>query len=280
MENPKEESNQGKMVATADQNAGSAAKPESLRNMSEEAVTEKSDHDSADKEVNTSEVAGQSRSADGGIPTVGSNPPYVAPAPVEVESSQLSLKDAMLTAKDLLGRWVKNVSEASKKAEVLAGNTWQHLKTSPSFADAAIGRIAQGTKVLAEGGYEKIFQQTFETEPDEKLVDSFVCYLSTSAGPVMGVVYVSTEKLAFCSDSPIPYKTDGRTEYSYYKVVIPLNQVKAINPSSSNTINGLEKYIQVVSVDNHEFWYMGFLNYDEAVKCLKDSVEIRHLESV
>lgn len=92
------------------------------------------------------------------------------------------------------------------------------MKTSPSFADAAIGRIAQGTKVLAEGGYQKIFRHTFETEPDEKLVGPFVCYLSTSAGPVMGVLYVSTEKLAFCSDSPIPYKTDGQTEYSYYKV--------------------------------------------------------------
>uniref|UniRef100_A0A7N0ZWZ3 Uncharacterized protein n=1 Tax=Kalanchoe fedtschenkoi TaxID=63787 RepID=A0A7N0ZWZ3_KALFE len=83
----------------------------------------------------------------------------------------------------LLVRWAKNVSEASRKAEVLAGNTWQHLNTSPSFADAAIGRIAQGTKVLAEGGYEKIFPQTFETEPDEKYVNSFVCDLSTSAGP-------------------------------------------------------------------------------------------------
>lgn len=29
------------------------------------------------------------------------------------------------------------------------------VKTGPSFADAAMGRIAQGTKVLAEGGYEK-----------------------------------------------------------------------------------------------------------------------------
>ena len=31
------------------------------------------------------------------------------------------------------------------------------VKTGPSFADAAVGRIAQSTKVLAEGGYEKNF---------------------------------------------------------------------------------------------------------------------------
>jgi len=92
------------------------------------------------------------------------------------------------------------------------------VKTGPSFADAAVGRIAQGTKVLAEGGYEKIFQQTFETVPEEKLVKTFACYLSTSAGPVMGVLYLSTAKLAFCSDNPLSYKVGEQSQWSYYKV--------------------------------------------------------------
>ena len=92
------------------------------------------------------------------------------------------------------------------------------VKTGPSIADAAMGRIAQGTKVLAEGGYEKIFQQTFDTLPEEKLKKSYVCYLSTSAGPVMGILYVSTSKLAFCSDNPLSYKVGEKTEWSYYKV--------------------------------------------------------------
>jgi len=172
----------------------------------------------------------------------------------------------------VLGRWGKKVGEATRKAEDLAGNTWQHLKTAPSFADAAVGRIAQGTKILAEGGYEKIFRQTFETVPEEQLQNSYACYLSTSAGPVMGTIYVSTAKLAFCSDNPLSYKTEDKTEWSYYKVVIPLHQLKAVNPSSSRA-NPAEKYIQVISVDNHEFWYMGFLNYDSAVKCLQDVLQ-------
>ncbi|KAJ4840220.1 hypothetical protein Tsubulata_007501 [Turnera subulata] len=92
------------------------------------------------------------------------------------------------------------------------------LKTGPSFTDAALGRIAQGTKVLAEGGYEKIFRQTFETVPEELLQNSYACYLSTSAGPVMGILYVSTAKLAFSSDNPLSYKSGGQTEWSYYKV--------------------------------------------------------------
>ncbi|CAM8902180.1 hypothetical protein QQ045_011108 [Rhodiola kirilowii] len=207
--------------------------------------------------------------------------PYVTPSPVEDTAASIKEKaiESMIIVKDVLGRWGKRVGEATKKAEDLAGNTWQHLKTAPSFADAAMGRIAQGTKVLAEGGYEKIFHQTFETVPEEKLIDSFACYLSTSAGPVMGVVYISTAKLAFCSDSPLSYKSGDQTEWSYYKVVIPLHQLKAVNPSSSRG-NGAEKYIQVISVDNHEFWYMGFLNYDGAVKCFQDALENNNLQRV
>ncbi|KAG8481567.1 hypothetical protein CXB51_026560 [Gossypium anomalum] len=191
--------------------------------------------------------------------------------------------------KDILGRWGKKVEEATRKAEDLAENTWQHcilnsnpieslprsfkevklgvrklvkvlpvllnlnVKTNSSFTDAAMGRIAQGTKVLAEGGYERVFRQTFETVPKEQLLNSFACYLSTSAGPVMGVLYVSTAKLAYC--------------------IIPFHQLRAINPSSSKK-NPAEKYIQVICVDSHEFWFMGFLNYNGAVTCLQEASQL------
>ncbi|OAP00146.1 hypothetical protein AXX17_AT4G45570 [Arabidopsis thaliana] len=203
--------------------------------------------------------------------------PYVARTPTE--TSDASLKETMESVKGVLGRWGRRVGEAAMKAESLAGNTWQHLKTAPSFADAAMGRIAQSTKVLAEGGYEKIFRQTFETVPEEQLQNSFACYLSTSAGPVMGVLYVSTAKLAYCSDNPLSYKNSGQTEWSYYKVVIPLHQLKSVNPSIS-TVNPAEKYIQVISVDDHEFWFMGFLNYEGAVTSLQDTLQAGALQSV
>ncbi|KAJ6939532.1 GEM-like protein 1 [Populus alba x Populus x berolinensis] len=194
--------------------------------------------------------------------------PYVSAGPAAPSSS----KNTVEAVKDVLGKWGKKAAEATKKAEDLAGNMWQHLKTGPSFADAAVGRIAQGTKVLAEGGYEKIFQQTFETVPEEKLVKTFACYLSTSAGPVMGVLYLSTAKLAFCSDNPLSYKVGEQSQWSYYKVVIPLHQLKAVNPSTSK-VNSAEKYIQIISADNHEFWFMGFVYYDNAVQSLQQALE-------
>jgi len=155
--------------------------------------------------------------------------------------------------------------------ESLSRDTWQHFKTGPSLTEAAMGRLAQGTKVLAEGGYEKIFKQTFEALPDEQLKVCYACYLSTSAGPVMGVLYISTAKIAFCSDNPLSYKAGNKTEWSYYKVVIPLHQLRAANPSVSK-INPAEKYIQVVSVEGHEFRFMGFLMYDKAAASLQEAL--------
>ncbi|KAI3758301.1 hypothetical protein L6452_05860 [Arctium lappa] len=193
----------------------------------------------------------------------GANP-YVTSAPV----GESSTKNTMDTVKVMFARWAKKAAEATKKGQDYAGDVWQHLKTGPSITDAAVGRIAQGTKVLAEGGYEKIFKTTFQTIPEERLLKSFACYLSTSAGPVMGVLYVSNAKLAFCSDNPLAYKVGEEKKWSYYKVVIPLLQLKSVNPSRSKT-NPAEKYIQLISVDNHEFWFMGFVYYDSAVKNLQ-----------
>ncbi|KAG4125526.1 hypothetical protein ERO13_D10G100500v2 [Gossypium hirsutum] len=164
------------------------------------------------------ELVSNSPPADHGSPkpTPNRSNPYITHTPA-AESSSNSFKEKMDIVKDVLGRWGKKVEEATRKAEDLAENTWQHLKTNSSFTDAAMGRIAQGTKVLAEGGYERVFRQTFETVPKEQLLNSFACYLSTSAGPVMGVLYVSTAKLAYCSDNPLSYKNGSQTEWNLYK---------------------------------------------------------------
>lgn len=94
------------------------------------------------------------------------------------------------------------------------------MKTHPSFTEAAVGRIARGTKILAEGGYENIFHQTFDTVPGEQVLNAYACYVSTSIGPVVGILYISTVKIAYCSDNPLPSQDYGDTEWSYYKVLM------------------------------------------------------------
>uniref|UniRef100_A0A0D9VYQ3 GRAM domain-containing protein n=1 Tax=Leersia perrieri TaxID=77586 RepID=A0A0D9VYQ3_9ORYZ len=175
-----------------------------------------------------------------------------------------------------------------------------NFRTAPNMADAAVARLAQGTKVYAEGGHDRVFNQAFGIVPGEQLRKAYACYLSTSTGPIIGTLYVSTARLAFCSDSPISYQPSPAAgggaaaaagghppEGIYYKaitlhscifsfslVVLPLNQVKSVNPSASMANRG-EKYIQIMTTDNHEFWFMGFVSYDKALKNLYEALQRR-----
>ncbi|KAG2643928.1 GLABRA2 expression modulator-like [Panicum virgatum] len=210
------------------------------------------------------------------------NSPYAMPSPVQPASPSKGTTEAVKSA---LSRWGRKVGEATRKAEDLSRNTWQHLRTAPSIAEAAVGRIAQGTKVLAEGGHDRIFRRAFSAPPDEQLRKSYACYLSTAAGPVVGVLYLSTARVAFCSDGPLSYEAGGgdgggdgdsdRTEWSYYKVAIPLHRLRAASASASK-LNPAEKFIQLVSVDRHEFWFVGFVNYDGAVAHLQEALSGFH----
>ncbi|XWS14943.1 hypothetical protein CRYUN_Cryun35bG0051900 [Craigia yunnanensis] len=69
--------------------------------------------------------------------------------------------DKMESVKDVLGKWGKKAAEDTKKAKEITGNMWQHLETGLNFADAAAGRIAQGTKVLQKVVMRRSFEQHF-----------------------------------------------------------------------------------------------------------------------
>ncbi|KAJ6347058.1 hypothetical protein OIU76_003705 [Salix suchowensis] len=89
------------------------------------------------------------------------------------------------------------------KTETVARNIWHNLKTGSSVPQVAWGKVNLTAKAITEGGFESLFKQIFETGPDEKLMKTFACYLSTSTGPVSGTLYLSTVRVAFCSDRPL-----------------------------------------------------------------------------
>jgi hypothetical protein len=161
------------------------------------------------------------------------------------------------------------MAEYSSQAQEMMNRVWGHLSTGPSMADTAWGRVTAGTQLLRQGGFEGVFKATFPAAPDEKLKKTYACFLSTSTGPVGGTLYISNKKIAFCSDRPLSYTPEnGQQSYSYYKVIIPIDRVAAVNPSvNQNKAN--EKYIQVTTKDDFEFWFMGFVNYDKGVKNLQ-----------
>ncbi|XP_050939694.1 GEM-like protein 2 isoform X1 [Cucumis melo] len=148
------------------------------------------------------------------------------------------------------------------------------VKVSPSIGDVAKARFVQGTKLLAEGGPERLFHHTFGVVPGEKYLHSYACYLATPTGPVNGTLYISTKRLAFCSESPLYYSSSppGQSEWLYYKVVIELNRVANLRPSP-NLLDPSEKDIHLVTKDGHEFWFLGFLSFSRALKNLNEALK-------
>ncbi|KAM5562976.1 GEM-like protein 2 [Rosa sericea] len=195
------------------------------------------------------------------------NNPYVQYSPVPTSNSPT--KRPIDKVLDTLNHCGKRVEGASRRADTITDNVWHHLRMSPSLADAAMARLTHGTKALTRGD-DKVFQQKFETVMlQEKLLHSYACYLSTSTGPVIGVLYISNKRIAFCSD--FCHYISPAHPNTYFKVVVQLDQLRAVNPSA-NRWNPSEKYIQMVTRDGHEFWFMGFISYDKALSNLTQAL--------
>ncbi|GFS34368.1 GRAM domain family protein [Actinidia rufa] len=160
----------------------------------------------------------------------------------------------------------------SSRAESTAQNIWHNLKTGSSVPEAAWNKLNLTAKAITGGGFESLYKQTFTTFPNEKLKKTFACYLSTATGPVAGTLYLSNAHAAFCSDRPLSFTApSGQESWSYYKIMVPLGKICAINPVVMRD-NPLERYLQVVTIDGHDFWFMGFVNYEKATRHLSESL--------
>ncbi|XP_054811498.1 GEM-like protein 1 isoform X2 [Prosopis cineraria] len=150
------------------------------------------------------------------------------------------------------------------------------IRLGSNPADAAMARLVEGTKVLTYGGYDRVFENTFGIMQGEKLLKQYACYISTSTGPSIGTLYISTKRLAFCSDYALRYYpvSPHNSQSIYYKVVVPIEQLSRVSPCSSKW-NPSEKYIEVVTVDGSEFTFMGFMAYDKALNTLSEAFQRR-----
>eukprot|EP00253_Pinus_taeda_P020325 PITA_20325 len=163
---------------------------------------------------------------------------------------------------------VERLNRCRRNADSLVEQFWAHMKLGESMCETVRGKLRLGTKIVTQGGVEKMFKSSFSIGHTEKLLKTSACYLSTSSFPVVGLLFISTEKVAFCSDNRICFTSSAS---SYYRVVIPLGRVRTVN-LYENIKKVTEKYIQIQTVDDHEFWFMAFFNYQKAFKYLQRTV--------
>ena len=146
------------------------------------------------------------------------------------------------------------------------------VKIGPKLSETVRGKLRLGAKILRVGGVRKVFKQNFSIRSGEKLLKASQCYLSTTAGPIAGLLFISTDRIAFCSERSIKVSTSaGDLIQIHYKVSVPLNKIKRAN-ESENVQDPSRKYINIVTEDDFEFWFMGFLNHQKTYKFLQLAV--------
>ncbi|XP_023541117.1 GEM-like protein 4 isoform X1 [Cucurbita pepo subsp. pepo] len=153
---------------------------------------------------------------------------------------------------------------------------YEHVKLGPKFSVTARGKLRLGAKIIRQGGRKNIFKHAFGIVEGEELLKASQCYLSTSAGPIAGLLFMSTHRVAFCSEQSITFPSPtGELIKTQYKVMIPLKKVIKAN-QSENVSEPDMKYIEVVTDDNFDFWFMGFLRYEKAFKTLRKAISMAH----
>uniref|UniRef100_A0A3Q7IRJ4 GRAM domain-containing protein n=1 Tax=Solanum lycopersicum TaxID=4081 RepID=A0A3Q7IRJ4_SOLLC len=154
------------------------------------------------------------------------------------------------------------MNKLGERMDCLAQGIREHVK----------GKLSLGAKILQLGGLEKIFRQKFSVRDDEKLLNVCQCYLSTTAGPIAGLLFISTDKIAFCSERSIKFLSPtGKLLRMYYKVSIPISKTMKAK-ESENREKPSQKYIQVITEDDFEFWFMGFLNHQKTLRYLHHAI--------
>ncbi|GMP92298.1 hypothetical protein CsSME_00042582 [Camellia sinensis var. sinensis] len=164
------------------------------------------------------------------------------------------------------------VNKLGGKADNLANGIRELVRLGPKISKIVKGKLSLGAKIIRVGGLEKIFKHNFSVTEGEKLLKASQCYLSTTAGPIAGLLFISTDKVAFCSDRSIKLSSPtGDFVRIRYKVLIPIEKILRAS-ESQNVKRPSQKYIEIVTVDNFDFWFMGFLNYQKTLKYLEQAI--------
>nr|GMD35938.1 GEM-like protein 4 [Ipomoea batatas] len=103
------------------------------------------------------------------------------------------------------------------------------VRLRPKITDTVKGKLILGAKLLQAGGVEKVFNKKFGAKEGEKLLKASQCYLSTTSGPMPGLLFVSTHKLAFLSDRSIkiPSSTGKSMRMHYIRYQSQLQKLRA-----------------------------------------------------
>ena len=108
------------------------------------------------------------------------------------------------------------------------------VRLRTNISETVKRKLSLGASILRVGGVEKVFKKFFSMEEGERLLKVSQCYLSTTSGPLAGFLFISTYKVAFCSEKSMKVFTqNGHMLRIRYKV--------SLNPKPYIHISHLDK---------------------------------------
>ncbi|XP_058772073.1 GEM-like protein 7 [Vicia villosa] len=163
-------------------------------------------------------------------------------------------------------------SNQKKRSRKANSNSETSARLGTNISETIKRKLSLGARILQVGGVEKMFMQYFSVIQGERLLKVSQCYLSTTSGPLAGLLFISTEKVAFCSERSIKvFNQKGQMCRIRYKVVIPGKNIKCVN-QSQNVDKPTQKYITIVTTDNFDFWFMGVFKYQKTINYLEQAI--------
>ncbi|KAK8945901.1 putative GEM-like protein 8 [Platanthera guangdongensis] len=166
---------------------------------------------------------------------------------------------------DLMKKFRSNANNIAKGIQ-------NHVSLGAGVSKTVKGKLKLGTRILQAGGIERVFKKSFTIVEGEKFVKAFQCHLSTTAGPIPGLLFISTEKIGFLSERSLILRSPkAKVTKIPYKVLIPLRRIKDVN-QSENSNKPKHKYIQIETIDDFDFWLMGVVNYQRSFEKLQQTI--------
>nr|XP_043608483.1 putative GEM-like protein 8 [Erigeron canadensis] len=163
-------------------------------------------------------------------------------------------------------------TNATERKDGFAVSVKNHASLGPKLIEIVKHKLIIGAKILPLGRAGKIFRKNFSTGDCEKLLHATRCSIYTTAGAIAGILFISTERVGFRSDKSLKaYSTTGELLKFQYKVSIPLRKIKRV-AESRNMKRPSNKYVELVTVDDFSFWFMGFPSYTKTLRYLCQTI--------
>lgn len=100
------------------------------------------------------------------------------------------------------------------------------VRMDSKITEAVKGKLSFRARIFQAGGAKKFFRKSFTVKEGEELLKTCKCNISTTAGPIAGLLFLSTHKIAFCSEKLIKFSSPNGELFRFYYKVNPRLQNK------------------------------------------------------